>query len=115
LDFIQQAMELLISARPTEPMLFNGMDYIKSEIKKLTPMSSTHECQQKVEEATQFYLNLINETAERAILNGLGIINDGDNVLTHCHSSSAVKTLKLHKVKGLKFKVYNTETRPLFQ
>lgn len=91
------------------------MDYIKSEIKKLTPMSSTHECQQKVEEATQFYLNLINETAERAILNGLGIINDGDNVLTHCHSSSAVKTLKLHKVKGLKFKVYNTETRPLFQ
>ena len=115
LDFIQQGMELLISARPTEPMLFNGMDYIKSEIKKLTPMSSTHECQQKVEEATQFYLNLINETAERAILNGLGIINDGDNVLTHCHSSSAVKTLKLHKVKGLKFKVYNTETRPLFQ
>lgn len=115
LDFIQQGMELLISARPTEPMLFNGMDYIKSEIKKLTPMSSTHECQQKVEEATQFYLNLINETAERAILNGLGIIHDGDNVLTHCHSSSAVKTLKLHKVKGLKFKVYNTETRPLFQ
>ncbi len=115
LDFIQQGMELLISARPTEPMLFNGMDYINSEIKKLTPMSSTHECQQKVEEATQFYLNLINETAERAILNGLGIINDGDNVLTHCHSSSAVKTLKLHKVKGLKFKVYNTETRPLFQ
>ena len=115
LDFIQQGIELLISARPTEPMLFNGMDYIKSEIKKLTPMSSTHECQQKVEEATQFYLNLINETAERAILNGLGIINDGDNVLTHCHSSSAVKTLKLHKVKGLKFKVYNTETRPLFQ
>lgn len=115
LDFIQQGMELLISARPTEPMLFNGMDYIKSEIKKLTPMSSTHECQQKVEEATQFYLNLINETAERAILNGLGIINDGDNVLTHCHSSSAVKILKLHKVKGLKFKVYNTETRPLFQ
>jgi putative translation initiation factor eIF-2B subunit 2 len=108
-------MELLISARPTEPMLFNGMDYIKSEIKKLTPAASAQECQQKVQEAAQFYLNLINETAERAVLNGLGIINDGDNVLTHCHSSSAVKTLKLHKVKGLKFKVYNTETRPLFQ
>ena len=91
------------------------MDYIKSEIKKLTPAASAQECQQKVQEAAQFYLNLINETAERAVLNGLGIINDGDNVLTHCHSSSAVKTLKLHKVKGLKFKVYNTETRPLFQ
>lgn len=115
LDFIQQGMELLISARPTEPMLFNGMDYIKAEISKLAPSASADECQQKVAEAAQFYLNLINETAERAVLNGLGIINDGDNVLTHCHSSSAVKTLKLHKVKGLKFKVYNTETRPLFQ
>ena len=115
LDFIQQGMELLISARPTEPMLFNGMDYIKAEISKLAPSASADECQQKVAEAAQFYLNLINETAERAVLNGLGIINDGDNVLTHCHRSSAVKTLKLHKVKGLKFKVYNTETRPLFQ
>lgn len=76
LDFIQQGMELLISARPTEPMLFNGMDYIKSEIKKLTPAASAQECQQKVQEAAQFYLNLINETAERAVLNGLGIINE---------------------------------------
>ena len=115
LDFIQQGIELLISVRPTEPMLFNGMDYIKAEISKLAPNASADECQQKVAEAAQFYLNLINETAERAVLNGLGIINDGDNVLTHCHSSSAVKTLKLHKGKGLKFKVYNTETRPLFQ
>ena len=35
--------------------------------------------------------------------------------MTHCHSTSAVKTLALHKVKGLKFKVFNTETRPLYQ
>lgn len=108
-------MELLISARPTEPMLFNGMDYIKAEIKKINSSASCTDCQKKVVEVAEFYLNLINETAERAILNGLGVINDGDNVLTHCHSSSAVKTLKLHKTKGLKFKVYNTETRPLFQ
>lgn len=115
LDFIYQGMELLIAARPTEPMLFNGMDYIKAEIKKIDPSDSCAECQKKVVEAAEYYLNLINETAERAVLNGLWVIHDGDNVLTHCHSSSAVKTLKLHKVKGLKFKVYNTETRPLFQ
>lgn len=114
LDFINQAMQLLIDARPTEPMLFNGMDYIKSIIVDLADQDCSI-CQKKVEDAAQFYLDLINETAERAVLNGLGIINDGDNVLTHCHSSSAIKTLKLHKVKGLDFKVYNTETRPLFQ
>jgi ribose 1,5-bisphosphate isomerase len=48
-------------------------------------------------------------------LNGLWVVNEWDNVLTHCHSSSAIKTLKLHKIKGINFKVYNTETRPLYQ
>jgi hypothetical protein len=28
-------MDILIAARPTEPMLFNGMDYISSEIRKI--------------------------------------------------------------------------------
>lgn len=114
LSFLEQAMELLINARPTEPMLFNGMDYIKGQLENME-VKDCALCQQKVIDSAQFYLNLINETAERAVLNGLGIIQEGDNVLTHCHSSSAVKTLALHKVKGLNFKVYNTETRPLFQ
>ena len=114
MTFIESAMQMLISARPTEPMLFNGMDYIKSQIARCKD-NLCDSIQKTVIEAATYYLNLIKETAERAILNGLGIINDGDNVLTHCHSTSAVKTLALHKVKGLKFKVFNTETRPLYQ
>ena len=114
LKFIESAMQMLISARPTEPMLFNGMDYIKSQIATCKD-NLCESIQKTVIESATYYLNLIKETAERAILNGLGIINDGDNVLTHCHSTSAVKTLALHKVKGLKFKVFNTETRPLYQ
>ena len=113
-EFVNTAMQLLIDARPTEPMLFNGMDYIKAQIAKVQT-SDLETLKKIVIEAAEYYLNLINDTAERAVLNGLWIIHDGDNVLTHCHSSSAVKTLKLHKTKGLKFKVYNTETRPLFQ
>ena len=102
LEFIQQAMQMLIEARPTEPMLFNGMDYIKAQIATL-------------KEQVKTYYEIIKETAERAILNGLWVIQNGDNVLTHCHSTSAVKTLALHKIKGLNFKVFNTETRPLYQ
>ena len=115
IDFVNKSMNILIAARPTEPMLFNGMDYIKSEINKLKTEKNVVECQKVVIDAATFYLNLINETAERAVLNGLWIINEWDNVLTHCHSSSAIKTLKLHKIKGINFKVYNTETRPLYQ
>ena len=114
LTFIESAMQMLISARPTEPMLFNGMAYIKSQIATCKD-NLCDSIQKTVIESATYYLNLIKETAERAILNWLGIINDGDNVLTHCHSTSAVKTLALHKVKGLKFKVFNTETRPLYQ
>jgi len=115
LSFIKDAMAKLIDARPTEPMLFNGMDYIKSESTKMDWDIPLEDAQKVIAEAAKFYLNLINETAERAVLNGLGIINNWDNVLTHCHSSSAIKTLQLHKIKGINFKVFNTETRPLFQ
>lgn len=115
LKFIRTAMELLIGARPTEPMLFNGMDYITSRLEQISKEESLEHIKSLIKESVQFYLNLINETADRAVLNSLWIIHDGDNVLTHCHSSSAVNTLKLHKTKGLQFKVYNTETRPLFQ
>ena len=110
-EFVTTAMQLLIDARPTEPMLFNGMDYIKAQIAKVQT-SDLETLKKIVIEAAEYYLNLINETAERAVLNGLWIIHDGDNVLTHCHSSSAVKTLKLHKTKGLKFKVYNSSSFP---
>ena len=115
IEFVNKSMEILIAARPTEPMLFNGMDYIKSEMEKLKAENDTKKCQDLVVKSAQFYLNLINETAERAVLNGLWVINEWDNVLTHCHSSSAIKTLKLHKIKWINFKVYNTETRPLYQ
>jgi hypothetical protein len=62
-------MDILITARPTEPMLFNGMYYIKSEIEKLKVENDVKKCQTIIIEAAQFYLNLINETAERAVLN----------------------------------------------
>ena len=94
IDFVNKSMEILIAARPTEPMLFNWMDYIKSEMDKLKSENDVKKCQELVVHAAQFYLNLINETAERAVLNGLWVINEWDNVLTHCHSSSAIKMSK---------------------
>ena len=70
LTFIESAMQMLISARPTEPMLFNGMDYIKAQIAKVQT-SDLETLKKIVIEAAEYYLNLINETAERAVLNGL--------------------------------------------
>jgi ribose 1,5-bisphosphate isomerase len=58
---------------------------------------------------------MITDTAKKAIENGIGILNYGDSVLTHCHSSSAIKTIIANKAGGKDFLVYNTETRPLYQ
>ena len=69
-EFVNRAMQLLIDARPTEPMLFNGMDYIKAQIAKVQT-SDLETLKKIVIEASEYYLNLINETAERAVLNGL--------------------------------------------
>jgi ribose 1,5-bisphosphate isomerase len=58
---------------------------------------------------------MIDDTAKKAIQNGVGILKYGDSVLTHCHSSSAIKTIIANKAGGKDFLVYNTETRPLYQ
>jgi ribose 1,5-bisphosphate isomerase len=58
---------------------------------------------------------MIDDTAKKAIQNGIGILDYGDSVLTHCHSSSAIKTIIANKADGNDFLVYNTETRPLYQ
>ena len=92
-EFVNRAMQLLIDARPTEPMLFNGIDYIKAQIAKVQT-SDLETLKKTVIEAAEYYLNLINETAERAVLNGLGIIHDGDNVLTHCGKNTRSRCWK---------------------
>ncbi|HCY21784.1 TPA: hypothetical protein DIC40_08300 [Patescibacteria group bacterium] len=43
------------------------------------------------------------------------LINDGENIVTHCHSGSVVKVLTTARGQGKKIHVYNTETRPLYQ
>ena len=45
IEFVNKSMEILIAARPTEPMLFNWMDYIKSEMDKLKSENDVKKCQ----------------------------------------------------------------------
>lgn len=113
-NFFIKACKKIEKARPTEPMLFNGIRYClyilnENESKDLKYLKKD------VVNATEFYLDLIVDASARVIKNGIKIIKDNDTILTHCHSSSVVKTLILAKNSGKKFEVINTETRPLFQ
>ncbi|MBI4999173.1 translation initiation factor eIF-2B [Candidatus Gottesmanbacteria bacterium] len=98
-DKINQAIDELISARPTEPLLQNCLTLVW--LKGNSVIKPT--------------LARLDDIKEEIIKNGLPLIKDESNILTHCHSSTVVELLKRARQKGINFKVYLTETRPAFQ
>ncbi len=113
-DFVYKYSDLIKNARPTEPMLFNGLKYILFNIEKNKNKNLTFLINNSIKNG-KYFLDLISKTSIKSIEYGSKLIKNNNNILTHCHSSSVVKTFILAKKKGVKFHVYNTETRPLFQ
>jgi len=86
--------EKLLNLRPTEPLLFNAVKYAKRNGLKKT-LKHFDDAKKKIIELAYPKIKSV--------------------VFTHCHSSTVVDALIDAKKKGKKFKVYNTETRPLYQ
>lgn len=84
----------LLQIRPTEPMLRNALKFAKKY------------GQEKAIE------NIFD--SQRKIIN-YGYKKVKPVVFTHCHSSTVINILRHAKGKNKTFKVYNTETRPLYQ
>jgi len=88
--------KILLSLRPTEPMLVHVIALAgkkpKSEI-----------------------MNHFSEAQDKINKNVIKLIKSNSIIFTHCHSTNVIKALVYAKKKGKKFRVYNTETRPLFQ
>lgn len=92
----QKSKKILISLRPTEPLLFNVLEKAKQLSK-------------------EEILNHLKNSQEKINKHVFKIIKNGDVIFTHCHSSTVVNSLIYSKKHGKNFEVYNTETRPLFQ
>ncbi|VVB75241.1 Ribose 1,5-bisphosphate isomerase [Candidatus Tiddalikarchaeum anstoanum] len=95
----------IMSARPTEPMLKNAIDYVirKSKTGK-----------DYINYSNEFIK--IKEKSEKIIAEkGAALIKNGMNIFTHCHSSSVIRIFKKAKEQGKKFNVVCFETRPLYQ
>ncbi|OGJ12691.1 hypothetical protein A3K62_01160 [Candidatus Pacearchaeota archaeon RBG_16_35_8] len=91
-----KSKKLLLSARPTEPMLEKVLN--KLDKQPYTTVSKHFDLAQ----------NVINKEIVK-------LIKNKDVIFTHCHSTNVSKALIYAKRKGKKFEVYNTETRPLMQ
>jgi len=115
LDFIKTSMKMLEEARPTEPMLFNGMSYISAKLEPELKNSDLESLVNTAKDASETYYKMITETAQKAIENWIWIIHYWDAIFTHCHSWSAIETILANKKNWVDFVVFNWETRPLYQ
>jgi len=92
---MKKAADILLSARPTEPLAQNLVKYVL----KNNDFDGAKD--------------LIENTREEAAEHAAKLIKKNENVMTHCHSSTVIKALG--KAKDKKIKVFHTEARPLFQ
>ncbi|OKY77188.1 MAG: Ribose-15-bisphosphate isomerase E2B2, eIF-2B alpha/beta/delta family [Candidatus Methanohalarchaeum thermophilum] len=93
---INEIVEKLKNARPTEPLLFNSIDYVKKY--------GNHDR----------VIKHIEESKRTIAINSLDVIGDKSVLYTHCHSSTVMDAIKLAGDKN-DISVRATETRPLYQ
>ena len=93
---LEKSAEMLKNARPTEPALFNSIEYVLTS------------------KDFKGALKHFERSLEAISKNGGVKFRDAEAIYTHCHSDTVVKIIeKVAEKKDLK--VYNTETRPLYQ
>src|SRR3989338_1927826 len=93
----KQTKRTLESLRPTEPMLQNSLKALESGVSEKQILNHFSQAQ-----------DLINKHI-------IKLIKNKDVIFTHCHSTNVIKSLIYAKNHDRNFKIYNTETRPLFQ
>lgn len=101
----------LRSARPTAVSLPNAVDYAVNFIKE----NSNLNLDEFRVNFSNFCYNFIkeqNEAVERIGVKGCELISEGDVILTHCNSQSALSIIKKSHEKFPGISVISTETRP---
>jgi len=94
----KESIKKILEARPTEPCLYNSVNFTLIDLKKNYPLA----------------LNHLKNANEKIAKIGSNIIKKKSIVYTHCHSTTVTGILKKARKKK-NFEVYNTETRPLYQ
>jgi len=109
---IKKAADLLLSARPTEPLAQNAVKFL---FFKINEANNVKEAKLLFKSAADEILRTIDKAKKEIVAIGRSLIRNGDNIFTHCHSTTVEEILITAKKTGKKFSVFNTETRPLFQ
>ena len=98
--------------RATEPMAQNAIKYVFYKLGN-HELNNTLEAIKLIYKYSDEFARLLKNNKKQLFKNGVVVIKKGDKIFTHCHSS-AVENILINS-KNKKIKVFNTETRPLFQ
>jgi ribose 1,5-bisphosphate isomerase len=93
--------------RVTEPALQNGLTYVLERIR--------HKGIDNILKVGEEYKKLLVEARKKVGEIGAEKIIDGCTIMTHCHSSFVDEIFWKAKSIGKKFRLINTETRPMYQ
>lgn len=93
----RKSKKILLSLRPTEPMMENVLDLAEKG--------------KFLKEINQHFVDAQDKINQKVFK----LIRKNDIIFTHCHSTNVINALIYARKHGKKFEVYNTETRPLFQ
>lgn len=120
-DFVLRMKEIakkLAWAQPTETMAQNILGFIIFELQD-PEVKSIDDCKKIFKERTNELRNIIEKNEEQFTKNGLELMRSSIkksrslNILTHCHSSGVRSILRAAN-NNVDFRVFNTETRPVF-
>lgn len=104
----------VIKVRPTEPMLVNSLAKIAVGFEKVDLRTATG-MKKFISEMCAKQREEINQMLRRIAVNGAREIEEGDVIMTHCHSHNVIAVFVEAKRQKKDFKVIVTETRPLYQ
>lgn len=106
----------LADARVNEPLARNAVKYVKHMYgKSKSDLQSLESMKQRLEDYCDNFLFMISDSKRAIVESCVPRLRYLENVLTHCHSSTAVSVMKGIGEGKDDFDVVCTETRPLFQ
>ena len=106
---LSEIVLLLSSARPTEPLMRNGLRYVAFNVHQ------HYDFKNSLRFWADKYIQICKSALERIAEIGSKRIVNGSKIMTHCHSTAVTSVLKKAKDKYKEFEVYVCEARPLFQ
>ena len=108
--------QALAAVRPTEPLARNVARWFVRELASFAGAArSAREWPELTRRLECALLEYLEEIDGSVVKTGERLVHSKQTIFTHCHSSVAEHVLVAAHRAGKRFKVYHTETRPLFQ